>query len=140
LDTFSSGQTVRTLPCFHSYHKDCADKWLQTNPTCPACKFPAIESTSSGPPSTNPSYYASTGSLSPPYSSSSYMPGYSQPSTTSVSIPSGSGSGGSLATCRGCGQQFVRNPDIRPATSQFYRCPQCSGLTDRAIVNSCLIL
>jgi len=38
LDDFSSGDELRTLPCFHSFHKPCIDRWLQTNATCPICK------------------------------------------------------------------------------------------------------
>jgi len=33
------GETVRTLPCMHTFHKDCVDEWLQQNATCPVCKL-----------------------------------------------------------------------------------------------------
>lgn len=38
LETFRPGDDVRTLPCLHSYHKACIDRWLGTNACCPVCK------------------------------------------------------------------------------------------------------
>ena len=39
LAEFEDGEAVRTLPCFHSYHAECIDRWLGTHRTCPICKF-----------------------------------------------------------------------------------------------------
>lgn len=30
---------VRILPCFHQFHAQCVDAWLQINAVCPLCKF-----------------------------------------------------------------------------------------------------
>ncbi|QDZ18963.1 hypothetical protein A3770_02p14810 [Chloropicon primus] len=38
LDDYSDGQEMRTLPCMHSFHSTCVDKWLRNNRSCPVCK------------------------------------------------------------------------------------------------------
>jgi len=40
---FQTGEQVRTLPCFHKFHKQCIDEWLARDDKCPICKRPAIQ-------------------------------------------------------------------------------------------------
>jgi hypothetical protein len=35
---FQTGDQIKTLPCFHSFHADEVDKWLASNNSCPVCK------------------------------------------------------------------------------------------------------
>ena len=42
LDDFESGQTIRRLPCNHSFHSECVDTWLRKNATCPNCRAPIL--------------------------------------------------------------------------------------------------
>lgn len=38
LDDYEAGEGVRTLPCFHSFHDTCVDKWLTQSGLCPQCR------------------------------------------------------------------------------------------------------
>ena len=38
LSEYTNGENVKTLPCFHSYHKNCIDKWLKSQAVCPVCR------------------------------------------------------------------------------------------------------
>mmetsp|Transcript_69259 Transcript_69259/g.129313 ORF Transcript_69259/g.129313 Transcript_69259/m.129313 type:complete len:412 (+) Transcript_69259:67-1302(+) len=49
LEDMTKGQMLRTLPCFHMFHKDCAEQYFQResmrlgedeNIGCPLCRFP----------------------------------------------------------------------------------------------------
>eukprot|EP00762_Andalucia_godoyi_P001408 ANDGO_04933.mRNA.1 NEP1-interacting protein 1 len=43
LSEFAPGDEVRTLPCFHFFHKSEIDEWLSRNNSCPLCKRPVDE-------------------------------------------------------------------------------------------------
>jgi len=38
LEYYKDGDELRFMPCFHRYHKDCIDRWLQMSSKCPICK------------------------------------------------------------------------------------------------------
>jgi hypothetical protein len=38
LEEFAPGHVARRLPCCHSFHRDCVDKWLKSKATCPVCQ------------------------------------------------------------------------------------------------------
>ncbi|KAL3498337.1 hypothetical protein ACH5RR_041069 [Cinchona calisaya] len=38
LAKYANNDELRELPCSHFFHKDCVDKWLKMNATCPLCK------------------------------------------------------------------------------------------------------
>ena len=39
LEEFKSKEKVTALPCFHYFHTNCINKWLEKKKFCPVCKF-----------------------------------------------------------------------------------------------------
>ncbi len=42
IESFKTGEDVRTLPCLHQFHQCCVDHWLTSKNTCPICKHQII--------------------------------------------------------------------------------------------------
>ena len=38
MEDFKAGDRLRSLPCKHDFHKECVDRWLAVNSTCPMCR------------------------------------------------------------------------------------------------------
>jgi len=39
LEDVKAGNRVRTLPCLHTFHAECAEEWLKKKKVCPLCQF-----------------------------------------------------------------------------------------------------
>jgi len=39
LSEYEEGDELKTLPCFHMYHKECIDEWLKNSKQCAICKI-----------------------------------------------------------------------------------------------------
>jgi hypothetical protein len=42
LEAYRAGDQLRTVPCFHSFHKHCIDDWLSRKAECPVCKHSVL--------------------------------------------------------------------------------------------------
>merc|ERR1719506_3275565 len=38
MDSFAAGHRVHQLPCGHSFHIGCVDRWLRMHNSCPTCR------------------------------------------------------------------------------------------------------
>ncbi|XP_029468676.1 E3 ubiquitin-protein ligase RNF43 isoform X2 [Rhinatrema bivittatum] len=43
LEEFTEGQDLRIISCFHEFHKECVDPWLQQHRTCPLCMYNIVD-------------------------------------------------------------------------------------------------
>ena len=39
LEDYKNGEEKTTIPCFHTFHPKCINKWLKAHNTCPICKY-----------------------------------------------------------------------------------------------------
>jgi len=49
LNDFEEGDDIRSLPCFHFFHRQEIDKWLAQKDSCPVCLTPATKTTTPTP-------------------------------------------------------------------------------------------
>lgn len=42
LEACGEGETLRRLPCRHTFHRNCIDTWLRTKAVCPICQRQAV--------------------------------------------------------------------------------------------------
>ncbi|XP_066492586.1 E3 ubiquitin-protein ligase RNF43 [Tiliqua scincoides] len=50
LEEFNEGQELRIITCFHEFHRQCVDPWLQQHQTCPLCMFNIVDQNRSAVP------------------------------------------------------------------------------------------
>ncbi|KAM9838426.1 LOW QUALITY PROTEIN: E3 ubiquitin-protein ligase RNF115 [Aulostomus maculatus] len=53
-EEYSSGESVRKLPCLHYFHSDCIVPWLELHDTCPVCRKSLDGVDNSLPPASGP--------------------------------------------------------------------------------------
>ncbi|XP_068431685.1 E3 ubiquitin-protein ligase RNF115 isoform X2 [Clinocottus analis] len=53
-EEYSSGESVRKLPCLHYFHSDCIVPWLELHDTCPVCRKSLDGVDNSLPPTSEP--------------------------------------------------------------------------------------
>uniref|UniRef100_UPI00358E22B4 RING finger protein 148-like n=1 Tax=Myxine glutinosa TaxID=7769 RepID=UPI00358E22B4 len=43
IESYSTGEVLRVLPCRHKFHRQCVDPWLLGHRTCPMCKLDILK-------------------------------------------------------------------------------------------------
>jgi len=67
VEHFQKGDSIRTLPCLHRYHKKCIDEWLRRSCTCPICKHDVTETDFHMSAFASAAHHASAASQQPRY-------------------------------------------------------------------------
>ena len=98
---FCEGDELRLLPCGHSFHLQCIDKWLhksklcEKEPTCPLCNQSALPKPSRSP---SPQPKVASSNAAPPLTSE---PAEAADTITATTIPEAAHAAGTLARLLG---------------------------------------
>jgi len=47
IEEFKAGEVRLTLPCFHGFHPECVESWIEANGRCPVCRHSILENDAS---------------------------------------------------------------------------------------------
>eukprot|EP00326_Haptolina_ericina_P042162 CAMPEP_0181250868 /NCGR_PEP_ID=MMETSP1096-20121128/46553_1 /TAXON_ID=156174 ORGANISM="Chrysochromulina ericina, Strain CCMP281" /NCGR_SAMPLE_ID=MMETSP1096 /ASSEMBLY_ACC=CAM_ASM_000453 /LENGTH=145 /DNA_ID=CAMNT_0023348373 /DNA_START=180 /DNA_END=617 /DNA_ORIENTATION=- len=65
LEDVTPGSRVRTLPCLHTFHAECAEEWLKKKKVCPLCQSSIDGQDAEGEAVADPAIAAGSASTAP---------------------------------------------------------------------------